>query len=142
MVVDMDGTHSCRCARIKEVARLEGKIAADVSHDVVNGKEHVARVPLLHRLTIDIKVEAQGLDIEKTLLAHPVANGGRTVEALAQFPGLAGCPATLLDIAGRAYLEDHNLTEKLGQSTHIVWATGGALVPETVRRTYEQMYLD
>ena len=101
VVVDMDRANAYGSAGKDEVARLEGKLAADVSHDVVNGKEHVARVPLLHRLTIDIKVEAQGLDIEKTLLAHPVANGGRTVEALAQFPGLAGCPETLLDIAGR-----------------------------------------
>jgi len=42
---------------------------------------------------------------------------------------------------GRAYLQAHGLTEVLSSCTHIAWATGGALVPETVRQTYQTMYL-
>ena len=42
---------------------------------------------------------------------------------------------------GRAYLQAHGLAEKLSSCTHIVWATGGALVPEAIRQTYQKMYL-
>ncbi len=38
--------------------------------------------------------------------------------------------------AGRAYLEAHGLTDKLADSTHIVWSTGGRLVPPDVREKY------
>ena len=43
---------------------------------------------------------------------------------------------------GEAYCEKCGLTaEKLANSTHIVWATGGALVPADIRAAYEKMYL-
>ena len=42
---------------------------------------------------------------------------------------------------GRAYLQAHGLAEKLSSCTHIAWATGGALVPEAIRQTYQKMYL-
>ena len=43
---------------------------------------------------------------------------------------------------GRAYCQAHGLTaEKLANSTHITWATGGALVPADIRAAYEKMYL-
>ena len=34
------------------------------------------------------------------------------------------------------YLERHGLAEKMDQAAHIVWATGGSLVPEDVRQEY------
>lgn len=43
---------------------------------------------------------------------------------------------------GKAYCEKHGLTaEKLANSAHIAWATGGALVPDDIRAAYEKMYL-
>ncbi len=43
---------------------------------------------------------------------------------------------------GKAYCEKHGLTaEKLANSAHIAWATGGALVPADIRAAYEKMYL-
>ena len=43
---------------------------------------------------------------------------------------------------GKAYCENHGLTaEKLANSAHISWATGGALVPADIRAAYEKMYL-
>lgn len=43
---------------------------------------------------------------------------------------------------GREYCQKHGLTaEKLANSAHIAWATGGALVPEGIRAAYEKMYL-
>ena len=31
----------------------------------------------------------------------------------------------------RQYLENHHLTEKMQSATHIIWATGGGLIPST-----------
>ena len=43
---------------------------------------------------------------------------------------------------GKTYCENHGLTaEKLANSAHISWATGGALVPADIRAAYEKMYL-
>lgn len=38
----------------------------------------------------------------------------------------------------KQYLELNNLADKMGQATHIAWATGGSLVPEEIRREYMQ----
>lgn len=43
---------------------------------------------------------------------------------------------------GKAWCETAGLTaEKLANSAHIAWATGGALVPADIRAAYEKMYL-
>lgn len=41
----------------------------------------------------------------------------------------------------RAYLERNGLVEKLPQATHILWATGGSLVPENIREEYVNTHL-
>ena len=44
--------------------------------------------------------------------------------------------------AGAAWCQQFGLTEeKLANSAHIAWATGGALVPADIRAAYETMYL-
>ncbi len=59
--------------------------------------------------------------------------------ACAAFQG----PAELLrQQEGRDYAVRQGLTaERLANSTHIAWATGGALVPEDIRKAYQTMYL-
>lgn len=42
---------------------------------------------------------------------------------------------------GRAYLQNAHLTEKMEQAAHIAWATGGSLVPESVREEYKKVHL-
>ena len=42
---------------------------------------------------------------------------------------------------GRQYLADHGLTDKMGRAAHILWATGGSLVPGEVREAYRNTRL-
>jgi D-serine dehydratase len=41
----------------------------------------------------------------------------------------------------RAYLAAHGLTDKMAGAAHILWATGGSLVPETIREEYVNTHL-
>ncbi|MCH7321313.1 D-serine ammonia-lyase [Solibacillus sp. MA9] len=43
-----------------------------------------------------------------------------------------------LMMQGVTYLEKHNLQQKLDSATHIIWSTGGDLVPEELRQQYLQ----
>ncbi|MGY3314457.1 D-serine dehydratase [Peribacillus simplex] len=39
---------------------------------------------------------------------------------------------------GIDYLQTHHLTEKMGNGTHIIWGTGGSMVPEEMMKQYYQ----
>ena len=40
------------------------------------------------------------------------------------------------------YLLENHLKDKMKNTTHIAWATGGSLVPEAIREEYRNTYLD
>ena len=39
------------------------------------------------------------------------------------------------------FLKKHRLSEKMENAVHIVWATGGKLVPEEIREEYRNTFL-
>lgn len=39
---------------------------------------------------------------------------------------------------GIDYLQNHNLKEKMSKGTHIIWGTGGSMVPEEMMTQYYQ----
>ena len=41
----------------------------------------------------------------------------------------------------KAYIKEHGLEGKMEQATHVAWATGGRLVPEEIRKEYQNTYL-
>jgi D-serine dehydratase len=41
----------------------------------------------------------------------------------------------------KAYLASHGLTDKMAGAAHILWATGGSLVPEAIREEYVNTHL-
>lgn len=43
-----------------------------------------------------------------------------------------------LMMQGTSYIEKHELTDKMENATHIIWSTGGDLVPEELRQQYLQ----
>ena len=52
--------------------------------------------------------------------------------------GLPGAARLLSTEEGKRYLQEHDLLDKLPHATHIAWATGGSMVPESDR---EEFYL-
>ncbi|WP_421869279.1 D-serine ammonia-lyase [Motiliproteus sp.] len=63
----------------------------------------------------------------------------KTLEAIEVEPSAAiGClgPAMLNSESGQQYLEQHQLSGRLDQSTHIAWLTGGSLVPADEYQRY------
>lgn len=52
--------------------------------------------------------------------------------------GLAGPFKLLTTSPGKAYLEEHQLEDKLENATHIAWGTGGSMVPEQDRYEFIQ----
>lgn len=66
-------------------------------------------------------------------LMHDSENIDLEPSALAGVPGISK-----VITEGTAYLERHELTDKLDQATHIVWATGGNMVPSAEHFNYYQ----
>jgi len=53
--------------------------------------------------------------------------------ALAGFPGMI---KLLKEESGRTYLENQKLSKVMGNAIHVVWATGGSMVPKDIMQAY------
>ena len=100
MVVNFYRTYAYRSTRIEQVARLQRKELGDVAHQLVNLVEHIARTAFLHRLSVDVQMEVQRLDVEELLFGNPLANDRRAIETLADFPRQALGSGLTLQVAG------------------------------------------
>ncbi|WP_067867959.1 D-serine ammonia-lyase [Neptuniibacter marinus] len=55
---------------------------------------------------------------------------------------LAGAPGVVRLFKQHSYLEQHQLVGKMKQATHIIWATGGSMVPEEELQEYYRLGKD
>ena len=86
------------------------------------GGNYTVSDELLYKLLKEL-VDTEGIQLEPSALA-----------------GLIG-PSKLCK-EGRDYLQMHGLTEAMSKGTHIVWATGGSMVPEEMMAQYYQKGLE
>ncbi|MCS0789836.1 D-serine ammonia-lyase [Cytobacillus firmus] len=86
------------------------------------GGNYTVSDELLYKLLKEL-VDTEGIKLEPSALA-----------------GLIG-PSKLCN-EGRDYLQMHGLTEAMSKGTHIVWATGGSMVPEEMMAQYYQKGLE
>ena len=68
MVVDIDWTNAYGRSCIEDVACLQGEELADIAYETVNGEYHVGGVAFLNTVAVDVKGEAQVLDVEEVIL--------------------------------------------------------------------------
>ena len=93
------------------------KLVCDVMENTLSGEFTVAD----GRLFDDLRE----LHASEKLFIEPSA-----CAAFAGYRGLAQFPAA------QSYLEKNGLAESMENATHILWATGGRLVPPEIRRAY------
>lgn len=62
-VVDMNRNSTHRTACIDKVASLEGEEPTDITNDFIHLIDHIARTSFLLRLSIDIKMKPESLNI-------------------------------------------------------------------------------
>ncbi len=98
------------------VGRPSGFVGRVMEH-LLSGAFTVADAPLYEDLRLLLNTE--------DIFAEP--------SALAAFAGVRGLFSYP---EGQAYLEAHHLHAHMQNATHIAWLTGGALVPDEVRREY------
>lgn len=109
---------------------------------------------------LDNKTEADGLAVGRASrfvgkIMESLLSGAYTIQdeelfcllqALDQTQGIQCEPSALAGMAGPArfilsneglrYIKDQQLQDKMKNATHVVWATGGSLVPEEVMKIY------
>jgi D-serine dehydratase len=55
--------------------------------------------------------------------------------------GFHGVIKLMLSEEGQKFLKENALSEHMANASHIVWATGGGLVPDAVRKEMLETYL-
>ena len=84
-----------------EVARLEHEELAHIGHQLIYPEEHIHGVPALHRLAVNIKMEAYVLHVGKALYRNELAQHRRAVKSLAKLPRQPLLAEALLHVTRR-----------------------------------------
>ncbi|KAB7667177.1 D-serine ammonia-lyase [Bacillus sp. B1-b2] len=114
----------------------------------------------VQEIGLDNKTDADGLAVGRASrfvgkVMEPILSGSYTVsdkhlykllKLLFDTEGIHLEPSALAGMIGPikllkeegGYIKRHSLTEKLSQGTHIVWATGGSMVPKDMKAEYYQ----
>lgn len=87
--------------REDKVAGLEREVLAHICHDIVHRAQHVSRISFLHRLTVDVEMEAEALDVRQQVFRHPLTDRRSPVEALGEVPRLPVLREALLELPRR-----------------------------------------
>ena len=93
-------TYTYGSAGEEEVTCLEHKELADVAHQLVHAKEHIYGVPALYGMAVYVEIEMDVLHMGKALYRDKLAQYGRTIESLAEFPWHSFAAKALLEVAG------------------------------------------
>ena len=87
MIVNLHRADSNRRTRIDQVSDFQREEAADIGNDLVNGKEHILRMALLYRLSVDVQMERNLLNGSTDLLQRDkFTNDSRVVKRFAKLP--------------------------------------------------------
>jgi len=100
------------------VGRPSGFVAKTLEN-LISGLVTVDDQPLF--VLLKTLIDAEAIHLEPSALA-----------------GFHGIGRLLNDPAGKKYLEDHQLKDKLQKAMHITWATGGSMVPQEIMAAYYQ----
>ena len=89
---------------------------------------------LEHDISGDFTVQDQPL----YQLLHLLADTEHIYLEPSALAGMRGPVLIQHTAAGKRYLQGHHLTEHMDQAVHIVWATGGGMVPENIMKDFYQ----
>lgn len=103
--------------REDKVAGLEREVLAHICHDIVHRAQHVSRISFLHRLTVDVEMEAEALDVRQQVFRHPLTDRRSPVETLGEVPRLPVLREALLELPRREVdAECHRVIVTVGKA--------------------------
>ena len=110
MITNANRTNADGCAGINQVADLQRKETADISDNLIYGKQHICCVSLLYSFSVHIQMERQLIDVSCFFQRNEGPDNGRVIECLADFPRQALLTQTTLQIPGCKIDTDSNFT--------------------------------
>jgi hypothetical protein len=68
VIVDIDWTYTYWSSGIEDIACLQGEELTYIAYKTVNGEYHVRGIAFLNTIAVDVKCEAQVLDVKEVIL--------------------------------------------------------------------------
>ena len=101
MLSYLQGAYAYRGAGEDKVSCLEHEELAHVAHQFVHPEEHVHGMSALYCVSVYVEMEMYVLHVRKALHGYEVAQHGRSVKSLAEFPWQPLLAESLLHVACR-----------------------------------------